>query len=77
MRTTGPGQSLPLLLDMIPILDQQRIPYAAIGAVAGSFYGAVRASLDADAIILVEDSRNVMELCHHLKEIGLAIASKN
>lgn len=51
MRPTGPGQSALLLLDVIDVLNQEKISYAVIGAFAASFYGVVRASMDADAIV--------------------------
>lgn len=51
MRAKGSGQSSLLLLDVISVLSKQKIPYAIIGAFAASFYGVVRASLDADAVI--------------------------
>jgi predicted nucleotidyltransferase len=51
MRPTGVGQSALLLLDAIAVLVREQINYAVIGAMAASFHGAVRASLDADAVI--------------------------
>lgn len=54
MRATSTGQSALLLLDVIDALDARRIPYAIIGAFAASFYGAIRASLDADALIALQ-----------------------
>jgi predicted nucleotidyltransferase len=51
MRAKGSGQSSLLLLDVIDILLKKKVPYAVIGAFAASFYGAVRASMDADAVI--------------------------
>ena len=50
-KAEGPGQSALLLLDVIDALDKLRIRYAVIGAFAASFYGVVRASVDADALI--------------------------
>lgn len=50
MRTTAPGQSALLLLDVIALLRSEGIDYAVIGAMAASVHGSVRASLDADAI---------------------------
>ena len=57
MRTTRPGESVLLLLDVIDVLNQHKVPYAIIGAFAASFYGAVRASIDADAVISVHHSK--------------------
>ena len=53
MKINGPGESSLLLLKVIKLLDKLRIPYAVVGAFAASYYGLVRASLDADAIISV------------------------
>ena len=50
-RAASPGQSALLLLDVVDILNALRVSYAIIGAFAASFYGVVRASLDADALI--------------------------
>jgi len=54
MKINGPGESSLLLLKVIKRLDQLKIPYAVVGAFAASFYGIVRASLDADAVISVK-----------------------
>ena len=51
MRTDGPGQSALLLLDVIEVLNSFQVTYAVVDALAVSFYGPVRASMDADAII--------------------------
>lgn len=51
MKITGPGESSLLLVNVIKILARYRIPYAVVGAFAVSFYGMVRASIDADALI--------------------------
>lgn len=51
MRTTGPGQSAFLIIDVIDVLNRETIEYAVIGAMAGSVHGAIRASVDADAVI--------------------------
>ena len=53
MKIRGPGESPILLLKIIKLLNKLRIPYAIVGAFAASFYGLVRASLDADAIISI------------------------
>jgi len=72
MRTTGPGQSALLLLDAIDCLKALRIPYAIIGAVAASFHGVVRASLDADALIsLPANHADVAALSAALQQAGL------
>lgn len=72
MRAKGPGQSALLLLDVIAILDALRIPYAIIGAVAASFHGVVRASLDADALISLRPGRaDADSLMGQLRKVGL------
>jgi uncharacterized nucleotidyltransferase DUF6036 len=53
MRAKEPGQSLLLMLDVADALTARQIKYAVIGAVAAAVHGAVRASLDADAIVAV------------------------
>ncbi len=73
MRTTAPGQSALLLLDVIDLLNKRHIPYAIIGAFAASFYGVVRASLDADAVISIRTVRDGNELCQDLKVLGLSV----
>jgi len=51
VRTIGPGQSLLLLLDVVALLEDQRIEYGVVGALAASVYGTVRATTDADALV--------------------------
>lgn len=71
MRAKGPGQSVLLLLDVLDVLNKFRIPYAIIGAFAASFYGTVRASMDADAIISLKQSQtDVKVLIVKFQEIG-------
>lgn len=53
MRTTGPGQSALLLLDVADCLVQEKVDYAVIGALASAVHGLVRASVDADAVLLL------------------------
>ena len=53
MRPTQPGQSALLLLDVVDLLTEGGFEYAVIGAMAASVHGAVRASLDADAVAFV------------------------
>ena len=62
MRTSRPGQSALLLLDVVEILHRERLPYAVIGAFALSVHGALRASIDADALLYVDFGR--------LKQLG-------
>ena len=51
MRTRRSGESALLLLDVVDILTSQGIQYAVVGALAASIHGAVRASMDADAVV--------------------------
>ncbi|HET6630469.1 MAG TPA: hypothetical protein VFG91_11900 [Woeseiaceae bacterium] len=51
MRTTGPGQSALLLLDVVDLFAAEQVSYVVIGAMAASVHGFVRASLDADAAL--------------------------
>jgi len=76
MRTTAPGQSALLLVDIIEILDQKKIPYAIIGAFAASFYGVVRASVDADAVVSLLTRQDSMDLCEDLKANGLKVEDR-
>ena len=76
MRADESGQSALLLLDVIQILNQFKIPYAIIGAFAASFYGIVRASLDADALIFFDNENGIKQLCSALKEKGLRVKYK-
>lgn len=72
MRATEPGQSALLALDVIDILNARGIAYAIIGAFAASFYGVVRASVDADALISLQPGQaNVNGLIDELQRVGL------
>ena len=73
MRTSGCGQSTLLLLDVIELLNKRGIAYAIIGAFAASFYGVVRASLDADAVISVFTPEDMSDFCLYLKSLGLNV----
>ena len=61
MRARESGQSALLLLDVIDHLNKLNIPYAVVGALAVAYYGIVRASLDADAVIFVADINDTVE----------------
>jgi hypothetical protein len=54
MRTDAPGQSALLMLDVADVLVRQGVSYAVIGAMAAAVHGVVRASLDADALVLLQ-----------------------
>ncbi len=73
MRTRSPGQSALLLLDVIQVLNKFKVSYAIIGAFAASFYGIVRASLDADAVISINGQEDAKQLCAIFKEKGLRV----
>ncbi|MDO9514162.1 MAG: hypothetical protein Q7J59_06110 [Elusimicrobiota bacterium] len=70
MRAKQYGESLLLMLDVIDELDNLNIPYMLIGAAAVSVYGLPRASLDADALIQIEEGKEDT-LCRALKKRGL------
>ncbi len=53
MRTRASGESALLLLDAVQILSAEKVDYAIVGAMAASIHGAIRASLDADAILSI------------------------
>ncbi len=76
MRAKTHGQSILLLLDVIDCLNQHRIPYAIIGALAASFYGIVRASIDADAIVSIMTTQDASHLCRSLKAAGLMVEQR-
>jgi hypothetical protein len=69
MRTTKRGQSPLLLLDVIAVLEAEGIDYAVIGAMAASIHGAIRASIDADALISLA-SREADGLERKLQKAG-------
>ncbi len=74
MKITGPGQSPLLLLNIIKVLNALKIPYAIIGAFAASFYGEVRASMDAASIISFKDNKdNQVKFLSELKKTKLRI----
>lgn len=54
MRTRRPGQSPLLLLDIAEVLEKEGVPYAVVGAMAAAYHGFVRATLDADAVLFLD-----------------------
>ena len=73
-KAKGSGQSVLLLLDVIDVLNKFHVPYAIIGAFAASFYGVVRASLDADVMISLQQSQmDAKMLSDKLQKMGLKI----
>jgi predicted nucleotidyltransferase len=67
VRSSAPGESALLLLDVIERLVEDGIDYAVIGAIAASVHGVVRASVDADALVSVSPQK--------LKSLASAFAS--
>jgi len=55
------GQSALLLMDVIDVLLKRHIPYAVVGAMAASYYGIPRASMDADAVISLKRKRAMID----------------
>jgi len=53
VRATAPGQSTALLLDVVDQLIQEHIEYAVVGAMAAAVHGVIRATADADAVLLL------------------------
>jgi len=70
MRTSGPGQSALLLIDVVDSLVAQSLDYAVIGAMAASVHGVVRASMDAD-VLLSTDSQKAEHLERIFDAAGL------
>ncbi len=71
MKAKGPGQSPLLLLDVIGMLHELHVPYAIIGALAASFHGVVRASIDADAVISLRTGQaDVNTLIERVEKAG-------
>jgi hypothetical protein len=63
------------LVKVIKFLNNAHIPYAIVGAFAASFYGMVRASFDADAVISAgENNEKLEQLVHALNKEGLLTA---
>ncbi|MBI3319096.1 MAG: hypothetical protein HYZ89_00695, partial [Candidatus Omnitrophica bacterium] len=74
MRAKGPGQSTLLLLDVIAALNKLHVSYAIIGAFAASFYGVIRASMDADAAVSFPHGQDdVARLLDALRQAGLRV----
>lgn len=51
MRTSQAGQSALLFLDVVEILQREKVDYAVIGAFALAVHGTVRGTMDVDAIV--------------------------
>lgn len=72
MRVSGPSQSPLLLLDVIDVLNEFRVPYLIVGAVAAAYHGVVRASRDADAVISLP-SAEIPTLADNIRRLGLQV----
>lgn len=74
MKTTGRSQAARFLLDVIDLLNELKIPYAAVGALAASFWGVPRTSEDADALIWLKRGRGgLQDLTDRLKAAGYKV----
>lgn len=71
MRTDGPGQSALLMLDVADVLENHGVGYAVVGAMAAAVHGMVRASLDADAVVMLQ-VREAAGLRRSLDDAGLS-----
>jgi hypothetical protein len=72
------GSSPPELLNRIgAMLDAQSVNWATIGALAVAYYGPVRASLDADALISLKDANLDLDgLAKILSAEGLTVETR-
>jgi hypothetical protein len=75
VRTSRAGESALLLLDVVEVLSTAGIAYAVIGALAASIHGAVRASLDADAV-LSASPREAHQLHELLEAAGFRVTGR-
>ncbi|GAB4220298.1 MAG: hypothetical protein Kow001_01590 [Acidobacteriota bacterium] len=74
MKPTGPGQSAFLLCSLVPCLDDLGIAYGVIGALAASFHGVPRSSLDADAVLaLTGVPQGVERLASKFENLGMQV----
>ena len=67
----GPGESVLLLLQVVKLLEKEKIEYAVIGAIAAAVHGAIRATTDADVLLAITTSR-LAALEKRIKAAGLA-----
>jgi predicted nucleotidyltransferase len=72
MTAAGPGESLLLALDVVPILESAGVSYAVIGAMAAAVHGVVRASVDADLLISIAVP-GMTDLARRLTESGFDV----
>lgn len=63
------------MLDVIVVLDKLKIPYAIIGAMAASYYGVVRASMDADIMVSLS-GKNAGDLLNHLRRLAVTLIER-
>jgi predicted nucleotidyltransferase len=72
VRASRSGESALLLLDVVEALADNGFDYAVVGALAAAIHGAVRASLDADAV-LSADPREAARIKSLLEGQGLQV----
>jgi len=71
MKITGPGESPLLLVKVIELAERFGVRYAVIGAMAASFHGIVRSSMEADAVISLGTTDALGQLVELLHKEGL------
>jgi hypothetical protein len=69
-RPQGPGESVLLLLQVVTLLEKEKIEYAVVGGIAAAVHGAIRATTDADVLLAVAPSR-LTALEKRIKAAGL------
>jgi len=69
VRTKRAGQSALLLLDVVEVLQREKIDYAVIGAFALSAHGVVRASTDVD-VLLFTTQQHLTKLRERFRRAG-------
>lgn len=72
MADSSTAENSPQLLNLVgQVLEESRVRWGAIGALAVAYHGWVRASMDADALITLRDSDvNMEELLQGLRSRG-------
>ncbi len=71
-RKSGPGQSVGLLLETLPVLRAARVDYLIIGAFALAAYATVRATLDIEALLCAAPQQ-LKELAAQLRSAGFMV----
>jgi hypothetical protein len=74
VRVAGAGQPALLLLDILDILQQLGVPAAIVGALAVSYHGVPRSSVDADAAIWLQGTgKNAVDVQNALAASGYKV----